>query len=127
VIARIAPMLGMFPDTADADAINASLFIPMQPARPAGARAEVPPAPDVQAEDDRAPKRAATVALHERHHGATLIPLAAPVRRTAYFPGLEDGRGFSPRTPDWGQRPAGAGGGAPGLVSDGEAADGPGR
>jgi cell division protein FtsI (penicillin-binding protein 3) len=127
VIARIAPMLGMFPDTADADAINASLFIPMQPARPAGARAEVPPAPDVQAEDDRAPKRAATVALHERHHGATLIPLAAPVRRTAYFPGLADGRGFSPRTPDWGQRPAGSGGGAPGLVSDGEAADGPGR
>jgi cell division protein FtsI (penicillin-binding protein 3) len=87
VIARIAPMLGMFPDTADADAINASLYIPMQPTRPAGARAEVAPAPDVEAEDSK-PARATTAALHDRHHGATLIPLAAPVRRTAYFPAL---------------------------------------
>jgi cell division protein FtsI (penicillin-binding protein 3) len=37
VIARIAPMLGMLPDIQDAPAINQSLYIPLQPARPAGA------------------------------------------------------------------------------------------
>jgi cell division protein FtsI (penicillin-binding protein 3) len=37
VIARIAPMLGMLPDIQDAPAINQSLYIPLQPARPPGA------------------------------------------------------------------------------------------
>ncbi len=36
VIARVAPMLGMLPDTQDAPAINQALFIPLQPSRPAG-------------------------------------------------------------------------------------------
>ena len=36
VIARIAPMLNLFPDTEDGAAIQASLTIPMQPAKPAG-------------------------------------------------------------------------------------------
>jgi cell division protein FtsI (penicillin-binding protein 3) len=37
VIARIAPMLGLLPDTQDEAAINQELAIPLQPARPAGA------------------------------------------------------------------------------------------
>jgi cell division protein FtsI (penicillin-binding protein 3) len=36
VIARIAPMLGLFPDLVHQDAIQASLAIPMQPARGSG-------------------------------------------------------------------------------------------
>ena len=38
VIARIGPMLGLYPDTADAAAINAALAIPLQPARPPGVK-----------------------------------------------------------------------------------------
>ena len=38
VIARIGPMLGLMPDTANAAAINASLAIPMTPSRPANWR-----------------------------------------------------------------------------------------
>ena len=38
VIARIAPMLGLFPQIADKDAIQAGLAIPMQPARGSGER-----------------------------------------------------------------------------------------
>ncbi|HVY15854.1 MAG TPA: penicillin-binding protein 2 [Rhodopila sp.] len=37
VIARIGPMLGLLPDTVDAKEINASLYIPLEPARPPGA------------------------------------------------------------------------------------------
>ncbi len=37
VIARVAPMLGLLPDIQDAPAINQALYIPLQPARPAGA------------------------------------------------------------------------------------------
>jgi cell division protein FtsI (penicillin-binding protein 3) len=36
VIARIAPLLGLFPDIADEDTIQASLTIPMEPARGSG-------------------------------------------------------------------------------------------
>lgn len=53
VIARIAPMMGMLPDTKDAAAINQALFIPMEPARPPGAPA-LPvgvPFPEVQGAD----------------------------------------------------------------------------
>jgi cell division protein FtsI (penicillin-binding protein 3) len=39
VIARIAPMLGLFPQTQDMAAIQATLAIPMEPARPPGVRA----------------------------------------------------------------------------------------
>ncbi len=37
VIARVAPMLGLLPETDNAAAIQASLAIPLQPGRPAGA------------------------------------------------------------------------------------------
>ena len=39
VVVRIAPMLGLFPNTATAAAVDASLDIPMQPAAPSGTRA----------------------------------------------------------------------------------------
>ena len=42
VIARIGPMLGLLPETDDAAAIQAALSIPMEPARPSGARAALP-------------------------------------------------------------------------------------
>ena len=48
VIARIAPMLGLFPDLQDKPAIDQALYIPLQPGRPAGVRALGPgsaPAP----------------------------------------------------------------------------------
>jgi cell division protein FtsI (penicillin-binding protein 3) len=50
VIARMAPMMGMLPDTKDAPEINQALYIPLQPARPPGAPA-LPvgvPFPEVQ-------------------------------------------------------------------------------
>jgi len=39
VVARIGPMLGLFPNTTTAPAVDAALDIPMQPAVPAGAHA----------------------------------------------------------------------------------------
>ncbi len=42
VIARIAPMLGLMPETVTAAATQATLAIPMQPGRPANAPASVP-------------------------------------------------------------------------------------
>lgn len=44
VIARIGPMLGLLPETDNAAAIQASLYIPMQPGRPPGASVTVKPA-----------------------------------------------------------------------------------
>ena len=38
VVARIAPMLGLFPNTTTVTAVDAALDIPMQPAAPSGAR-----------------------------------------------------------------------------------------
>jgi cell division protein FtsI (penicillin-binding protein 3) len=61
VVARIGPMLGLLPDTDDAQAINASLFIPLEPGRPPGAKASpgpARPAPPVAA----APRSAAPAA-----------------------------------------------------------------
>jgi cell division protein FtsI (penicillin-binding protein 3) len=43
VIARIGPMLGLLPDLDDAAAINAELYIPLQPAAPPGANRSLPP------------------------------------------------------------------------------------
>ncbi len=43
VIARIAPMEGLLPDTDDAATINAQLYIPLQPGRPPGAKPSGPP------------------------------------------------------------------------------------
>lgn len=39
IVSRIGPMLGMFPNTADAAAIEASMFIPLRPSVPRGYRA----------------------------------------------------------------------------------------
>ena len=44
VIARIAPRLGLMPETANAEAIQASLSIPMEPGRPAGGAPHPAPA-----------------------------------------------------------------------------------
>ncbi|MBV9736459.1 MAG: penicillin-binding protein 2 [Acidisphaera sp.] len=59
VIARIAPMLGVMPQTDDAAAIQASLAIPLQPARPAGAHGPASPPvaamPPLHAEPGGAP------------------------------------------------------------------------
>ncbi len=38
IVARVAPMLGLFPNTTTADAVEAELAIPLQPVAPAGAR-----------------------------------------------------------------------------------------
>jgi len=59
VIARIAPMLGLFPDTQDASAVQASLAIPMEPARGSGERTGTGSPLEQQA----APPAAATVSL----------------------------------------------------------------
>jgi cell division protein FtsI (penicillin-binding protein 3) len=57
VIARIGPMLGLLPDLADADAIRQALYIPLQPARPAGAPRTPPPAPSPEAERMDGPRQ----------------------------------------------------------------------
>jgi cell division protein FtsI (penicillin-binding protein 3) len=51
VVARIGPMLGLLPETANVAAINAQLAQPLEPGRPPGAKATVParPAPPVAA------------------------------------------------------------------------------
>jgi cell division protein FtsI (penicillin-binding protein 3) len=56
VIARAAPMLGLLPDTDDAEAIKAALSIPLEPGRPANARAALPaPAAPAPAAPARTP------------------------------------------------------------------------
>ncbi len=89
VIARIAPMLGLFPDTQDKAAIEASLSIPLQPARPPGVRAlgpgSPPPPPPGEAgtpvaAGPRAPHaREAAVPLYRslRHEVSAREPVAA--------------------------------------------------
>ena len=62
IVARVGPMLGLFPDTTTAEAVDASLDIPLQPAVPAGARAlgpgNDPGDPRLQAARGRVPPRA---------------------------------------------------------------------
>jgi cell division protein FtsI (penicillin-binding protein 3) len=58
VIARIAPMLGLFPDTQHEDEVQASLAIPMEPARGSGERTGTGSPLEIQE-----PEPAATVAL----------------------------------------------------------------
>jgi cell division protein FtsI (penicillin-binding protein 3) len=76
VIARIGPMLGLLPDLDDAAAINASLYIPLQPARPAGVKptGSLPPAgmtaPMVSAQKPEAP---AAPAPQDFRHEARLV------------------------------------------------------
>jgi hypothetical protein len=49
VVARIGPMLGLLPETANAPAIAQSLAIPLVPGRPAGATPARPAAPPAAA------------------------------------------------------------------------------
>jgi cell division protein FtsI (penicillin-binding protein 3) len=62
VIARIAPMLGLMPETANAEAIQAALSIPMQPGRPPGAPLPAPAAPTAAVTGRQAVARASQVA-----------------------------------------------------------------
>ena len=76
VIARIGPMLGLMPETTNAAAIQASLAMPLQPGRPAGAR-DVP----VARSPVPGPAPAAVPAAREmpRQREATLVPARAEV------------------------------------------------
>jgi cell division protein FtsI (penicillin-binding protein 3) len=80
VIARIAPMLGLFPDIADKAAIEQSLYIPLQPGRPAGARALGPgsappqPAPAPHVPGANAPIASGPRAPHPREAAAPEAP-----------------------------------------------------
>jgi cell division protein FtsI (penicillin-binding protein 3) len=84
VIARIAPMLGLLPDLQDAPQIDATLAIPMQPPRPAGAHgpltppAWVPPRPEVAEGTD--PVAGRRLPVVDRGH-PPLAPLLPRPRR----------------------------------------------
>ncbi len=81
VIARIAPMLGLFPDIANLQAVQATLSIPMQPARGSGeptgtgSPLEPPPAPVVAPVPALPPPRRDMVAL--RHEASLRVPVAS--------------------------------------------------
>jgi cell division protein FtsI (penicillin-binding protein 3) len=86
VIARIGPMLGLLPDTDNAAAIQASLFIPMQPGRPTGAPVSPKPAPAPPIAANRPTSvlpmpattlPAATAPARDLRHEAALRPIAA--------------------------------------------------
>ena len=78
VIARTAPMLGLFPQIEQAAAIQASLAIPLQPGRPAGSRAS--PAPVRESGRPMASSGPRNPARPPVGAAATPIPtLAAPV------------------------------------------------
>jgi cell division protein FtsI (penicillin-binding protein 3) len=68
VIARIAPMEGLLPDLDDAAAINAQLYIPLQPGRPPGAK---PSGPPVASARPGAPEEPAVA--HDYRHEANLV------------------------------------------------------
>ncbi len=72
VIARIGPMLGLLPETDTAAATEASLAIPLQPGRPAGAPATTPRAPAPVAQNK--PPRAAAPP-------SAALPVVAPPTR----------------------------------------------
>jgi cell division protein FtsI (penicillin-binding protein 3) len=72
VIARIGPMLGVFPETDNAAAVQASLAIPLQPGRPPGASATVKPAAPMAAAPVSPTKKSAPVAQgHQAQRPAT--------------------------------------------------------
>ncbi len=75
VIARIGPMLGLLPETRDAAQIQASLAIPMEPGRPAGAKSPMRPSAPVAA----APREPAPVlpVRDLRHEAAWRAPIVA--------------------------------------------------
>ncbi len=85
VIARIAPMLGLFPQIQDEASIQAGLVIPMQPARGSGERTgtgspldpPAPPPPPIVSLPV-APARRDMLAL--RHEAALKVPLPSEAR-----------------------------------------------
>jgi cell division protein FtsI (penicillin-binding protein 3) len=91
VVARIAPMLGLLPETENVAAINAQLAQPLEPGRPPGAKpmtAQVKPAPPRAAVPaaSQPPARAVPTAPRDLRHEASYVtpgPLAsgAPVAR----------------------------------------------
>ncbi len=95
IVARIAPMMGLFPVTADVDRIEAELSIPMSPPVGAGARAlgpdNDPGDPMITARAARQERQAAHAAAHSparaplpvSQHEARLLPAAAGLRRDA--------------------------------------------
>jgi cell division protein FtsI (penicillin-binding protein 3) len=78
VIARVAPMLGLLPDIQDAPAINQALYIPLQPARPAGASRGpmAAAAPQATAKPAAVPAKSGGPEVP-----ATVLPPARPVAR----------------------------------------------
>ncbi len=81
VIARIAPMQGLLPDIDDAPTINASLSIPLEPGRPAGAKPSGPQSPRPESPRPEPPIASAPkpdAPPHDYKHEANLVlPVAA--------------------------------------------------
>jgi len=77
VIARAAPMLGLLPDTDNAAAVKAALAIPLEPARPPGAKPSLSELPTVTE------KPAATATPTARAPMARAVPNRAPVHAPA--------------------------------------------
>jgi len=98
VILRIAPMLGLLPQTQNAAAIEASLAIPLQPGRPAGAHAvaaSVQPAPHAGGGASRRsllPPLLPTVPplRHDPRHEAMEVPPASVLPAGYRYPVNED-------------------------------------
>ncbi len=92
IVARIAPMMGLFPVTADVDRIEAGLSIPMSPPVGAGARAlgpdNDPGDPMITARAARQERQAAHAAAHApppaSQHEARLLPETGLRRDAAY-------------------------------------------
>lgn len=92
VIARIGPMLGLFPQTDDAAAIEAALAIPLQPARGASSAlhppvAAIPPSAVPAATIPAIPAPARARPAQDGRHEAAL---AASARLAAVSPSLEE-------------------------------------
>ena len=75
VVGRIAPMLGLLPDIADKAAIDQALYIPLQPARPAGQAMTPPPAAELETP--------VAALRHERHEAAPAAIEKVGARRPA--------------------------------------------
>lgn len=91
VIARIAPMLGLFPETDHPDQVQAALVIPMQPARGSGERTGTGSPLETSAAPAPRPPVAATVSLPAappprrdllalRHEASLVLPAHAATR-----------------------------------------------
>nr|WP_321983784.1 penicillin-binding protein 2 [uncultured Lichenicoccus sp.] len=90
IVARIGPMLGLFPNTADAARIDAELDIPMQPAAPSGSR-QLGPGNDPGDPHDEERSR-----LHEAAHHAGKPDLDRLRQTISYRDGLPERRDASP-------------------------------